>query len=66
MNQEFIDVLPSSKVQHLIRQGSDHAPLLVHCTIEEEVLMKPFKFLNFWVKHPQFKEIVKEPGILIS
>ncbi|XP_015077714.1 uncharacterized protein LOC107021542 [Solanum pennellii] len=29
VNHEFQDILPSSSVQHLIRQGLDHAPLLM-------------------------------------
>ncbi|XP_015158754.1 uncharacterized protein [Solanum tuberosum] len=34
-NQEFEQLYPSSKVQHLIRQGSDHAPLHLICNSEE-------------------------------
>jgi len=59
-NQEFEQIFPSSKVQHLIRQGSDHAPLHLTCKSEEESIIRPFKFLNFWTKHPKFKTIVEE------
>lgn len=47
MNQEFMDLFPSSEVHHLVRQSSDHAPLHMICNLEEEPLIKPFRFLNF-------------------
>ncbi|KAH0760910.1 hypothetical protein KY290_016983 [Solanum tuberosum] len=53
-------VFPSTEVQHLIRQGSDHAPLHMSCNTEEVPITKPFKFLNFWSKHQQFKKIVED------
>ncbi|KAH0693029.1 hypothetical protein KY290_021200 [Solanum tuberosum] len=60
VNQEFLELMPSSKVQHLIRQGSDHAPLLVECNLADMNVIKPFKFFNFWTKHPEYLEVVKE------
>lgn len=45
---------------HLVRQGLDHAPLLMQCNSDEEMVIKPIKFLIFWVKHPQFQEVVKQ------
>ncbi|KAH0679678.1 hypothetical protein KY284_020763 [Solanum tuberosum] len=59
-NQEFLNILPSSEVLHLMRQGSSHAPLHVLCGSEEEITVRPFKFLNFWTKHPNFKKIIEE------
>lgn len=47
VNQEFLDVLPSSIIHHLVRQGSDNAPLHVICNSREDPVMKPFKFLIF-------------------
>lgn len=35
VNQDFLDVLPSSEVCHLVRQGSNHASLLVHYDANE-------------------------------
>ncbi|KAG5583445.1 hypothetical protein H5410_054072 [Solanum commersonii] len=55
-NQEFEQILPTSKVHHLIRQGSDHAPLHFICNSEESII-RPFKFLNFWTKHPKFRKV---------
>lgn len=37
VNQDsYIDALPTSESHHLIRQGSDHAPLHVVCNSKEE------------------------------
>lgn len=55
-NQEFINLLPSSKVHHLVRQGSDHAPLHIICNSKEELTSRPFKFLNFFARHPPVSE----------
>ncbi|KAH0679394.1 hypothetical protein KY284_020479 [Solanum tuberosum] len=60
VNQEFTEVFPSFEVQHLIRQGSDHAPLHMIYNTQEEPSIKPLRFLNFLSKHHQFKKIVEE------
>ncbi|KAH0661803.1 hypothetical protein KY284_026734 [Solanum tuberosum] len=60
MNQEFLEVFPSSEVQHLIRQGSDHAPLHLSYNNDEVPIIKPFKFMNVWSKHQQFIKIVED------
>ncbi|XP_059301818.1 uncharacterized protein LOC132053727 [Lycium ferocissimum] len=49
-----------SKVTHLIRHGSDHAPLHLECNSNAHHIVKSFKFLNFWTKHHTFMEVVKE------
>ncbi|XP_060202641.1 uncharacterized protein LOC132631059 [Lycium barbarum] len=58
-NQDFVDLFPSAEVVHPIRHGSDHAPLHVVCDSQTEVVVKPFKFLNFWNPHPKFMEVVE-------
>ncbi|KAH0696829.1 hypothetical protein KY289_014311 [Solanum tuberosum] len=60
VNQEFLDVFPASEVHHLIRQGSDHAPLHLSCNSVEVPIIKPFRFMNFWSRHQQFKKIVED------
>ncbi|XP_075103555.1 uncharacterized protein LOC142178123 [Nicotiana tabacum] len=45
-------------MEHLIRTGSDHAPLLMICGANTTHLVKPFRFLNFWIKHETFKDVV--------
>lgn len=37
-NQDFMNDFPSSEVHHLIRQGSDHAPIQTATLIKKEVL----------------------------
>ncbi|KAH0712322.1 hypothetical protein KY289_008281 [Solanum tuberosum] len=49
----------ASEVHHLIRQGSDHAPLHMICKTLQGNIIKPSRFLNFWTKHKKFKEVVQ-------
>ncbi|XP_019256428.1 PREDICTED: uncharacterized protein LOC109234834 [Nicotiana attenuata] len=60
VNLPFQNMLPSIKVEHLIRTGSDHAPLLMTCREQTTSFVKPFRFLNFWTKHATFKEVVRQ------
>ncbi|KAH0721346.1 hypothetical protein KY290_006336 [Solanum tuberosum] len=60
VNQEFMDIFPSSEVHHLIRHRSDHAPLHMTCNSVEGHTLKPFRFLNFWSKHKYFKKIAED------
>lgn len=53
-------LLPNSEVHHLIREGSNHAPLHVIGNDSQEQVVKPFRFLNFWTKHSEFMKIVEE------
>ncbi|KAG5624598.1 hypothetical protein H5410_009816 [Solanum commersonii] len=59
-NNTFMNLLPKSEVHHLIRQGSDHAPLHVVYHSEQDPIIRPFKFLNFWTNHADFKRVVKK------
>ncbi|XP_059306288.1 uncharacterized protein LOC132057690 [Lycium ferocissimum] len=59
-NQAFLDIKPSSKVHHLIRQGSDHAPLHLICDDVSQSIRKPFKFLKFWTKDHKFMDTVRD------
>ncbi|XP_009592356.1 uncharacterized protein [Nicotiana tomentosiformis] len=59
-NQQFLDLFPALEVVHLIKYGSDHAPLLLSCNIDIVQIKKPFKFLNFRTKHESFMNPVKE------
>lgn len=47
VNKAFLEGFPSSEVQHLIRDGSDHAPIQLEYKSEEEISIKPFRFQNF-------------------
>lgn len=59
VNDKFLQFFPNSEVQHLERSGSDHSPLHVICKDNREAYAKPFRFLNFWVNHPKFKETMR-------
>lgn len=47
------------EVEHLSRDGSDHAPLLLKCEKADSGIQRPFKFLNFWKEHLEFKELIR-------
>ncbi|XP_070025309.1 uncharacterized protein [Nicotiana sylvestris] len=47
VNLPFQNMLPTINVDHLIRIGSDHAPLLMTCGEQITNVVKPFRFLNF-------------------
>ncbi|XP_075107109.1 uncharacterized protein LOC142180086 [Nicotiana tabacum] len=51
---------PTIEVEHLIRTGSDHAPLLMTCGVQTTKFVKPFRFLNFWTKHATFMDVVRQ------
>ncbi|XP_075103192.1 uncharacterized protein LOC142177960 [Nicotiana tabacum] len=57
-NIEFQQMFPGIEVTHLPKIGSDHCPMLLKCDLETIVIKKSFRFLNFWTKHPTFKDVV--------
>ncbi|XP_060182388.1 uncharacterized protein LOC132612058 [Lycium barbarum] len=59
-NEKLLDVMPTMKVTHLIKKGSDHSPLEHEFSTTTEVIIKPFMFLNFWVQHESFQEVIKQ------
>nr|XP_016492994.1 PREDICTED: uncharacterized protein LOC107812412 [Nicotiana tabacum] len=60
VNMQFQSMLPTIEVEHLIRTGSDHAPLLMTCGEQTSNFIKPFRFLNFWTEHATFMEVVRQ------
>ncbi|XP_019242028.1 PREDICTED: uncharacterized protein LOC109222078, partial [Nicotiana attenuata] len=56
----FHNMFPTIEVEHLIRTGSDHAPLLMTCGEQTTNFVKPFRFLNFWTKHATFMDVVRQ------
>ncbi|XP_070040823.1 uncharacterized protein [Nicotiana tomentosiformis] len=57
VNFPFQNMLPTIEVEHLIRTGSDHAPLLMTCWVQTTNFVKPFRFLNLWTKHATFIDV---------
>ncbi|XP_070035247.1 uncharacterized protein [Nicotiana tomentosiformis] len=66
VNLPFQNLFPTIEVEHLIRTGSDHAPLLMTCGEQISNYIKPFKFLNFWTKHENFKDVLKRVKVALS
>lgn len=60
VNNELLIIIPDNEVHHLIRQGSDHAPLHAIGDVRMEKIIKPFRFLGFWTKHSKFLKVVIE------
>ncbi|XP_019254965.1 PREDICTED: uncharacterized protein LOC109233530 [Nicotiana attenuata] len=60
VNLPYQNLLPTIEVEHLIRTGPDHAPLLMTCGEKTTNFVKPFRFLNFWTKHATFKDVVRQ------
>ncbi|XP_019230803.1 PREDICTED: uncharacterized protein LOC109211692 [Nicotiana attenuata] len=60
VNLPFQNMLPTIEVEHLIRTGSDHAPLLMTCGEQTTNFVKPFRVLNFWTKHATFMDVVRQ------
>ncbi|XP_060201100.1 uncharacterized protein LOC132629763 [Lycium barbarum] len=59
-NQRLQDLYPNIEVEHLIKQGLDHSPLLINCKEDNTIIKKSFRFLNFWIEHPAFMDMVKD------
>ncbi|XP_075085049.1 uncharacterized protein LOC142168286 [Nicotiana tabacum] len=60
VNLPFQNMLATIEVEHLIRTGSDHAPLLMTCGVQTTKFVKPFRFLNFWTKHATFMDVMRQ------
>ncbi|KAH0704872.1 hypothetical protein KY289_009948 [Solanum tuberosum] len=54
------NIFPILEVEHLVRSGSDHTPLLITFNTSNANVVRPFKFLNFWLKEESFMEVVKK------
>lgn len=59
-NLKFQELFPALEVEHFIKYGSDHAPLLRTCNVNTVQVKKSLKFLNFWAKSATFKDVIKK------
>lgn len=59
-NQVLMNIFPNLQVEHLIKQGSDHAPLLIDYKMDSRIIKKSFRFLNFWIEQESFLEVVRQ------
>lgn len=53
-------MLPNVEVTHLSKIRPDHNLMLLSCNTDAAPINKAFRFLNFWIKHPTFKDVVRE------
>ncbi|XP_047952605.1 uncharacterized protein LOC125198264 [Salvia hispanica] len=61
LGEHWTTVFASTRVTHLPRISSDHAPLLVRCQFTTQVPRPSFRFQNMWVRHHTFRdEIARE------
>ncbi|KAG5601144.1 hypothetical protein H5410_032514 [Solanum commersonii] len=47
------------EIEHLVRSGWDHTPLSITFKTSAEKVIKPFRFLIFWVKENSFMEVIR-------
>ncbi|XP_022853767.1 uncharacterized protein LOC111375198 [Olea europaea var. sylvestris] len=47
-------------VKHLNKTSSDHSPLLLQWTSDDDLGPRPFRFLNVWTKHHDFLAFVSQ------
>ncbi|XP_070025206.1 uncharacterized protein [Nicotiana sylvestris] len=57
---ELQQTFPGLEVTHISKIGSDHRLMLLKCDIKAAPINKSFRFLNFWVEHDTFKDVVRE------
>ena len=59
INEAWSDMFDFTRVSHLMRGRSDHAPLLVRCGSVTR-RGSSFRFLNVWPKHSGFLDVVRQ------
>ncbi|KAL1533958.1 hypothetical protein AAHA92_33765 [Salvia divinorum] len=56
LGEHWTTAFAATRVTHLPRISSDHAPLLVRCQASLQVPRPSFRFQNMWIRHHTFKE----------
>ncbi|XP_019241168.1 PREDICTED: uncharacterized protein LOC109221159 [Nicotiana attenuata] len=59
-NMELQQLWPGLEINHLSKIGSDHSPMHLTYNPSSTCIKKTFRFLNFWIKHESFLDVVKE------
>ena len=59
INDEWPISFPHSRVEFLAPEISDHCPAFIQLERENYSPPKPFKFFNYWVRHPEFKDTIE-------
>lgn len=58
IDQEFMDMWDSVVANLLLRNCSDHSPLIAKCLQNNFSGPRPFRFWNMWTDHENFKVVV--------
>ncbi|KAL8129303.1 hypothetical protein V2J09_018458 [Rumex salicifolius] len=60
-NFEWRDAFPDASIKHLVRNQSDHSPLLLKSTgfMQRNPLARPFRFQAAWVMHEEFQSFMR-------
>ncbi|KAI3450940.1 hypothetical protein Pfo_007605 [Paulownia fortunei] len=58
-SEHWLDPFHNTKVSHLPRIWSDHAPLLATLSFQLDKTPSPFRFMNMWTRHQSFLEVVR-------
>ncbi|XP_042029878.1 uncharacterized protein LOC121776775 [Salvia splendens] len=56
LGEHWTTAFAATRVTHLPRIYSDHAPLLVRCQLTTQILRPSFRFQNMWVRHHTFRD----------
>ncbi|XP_019264719.1 PREDICTED: uncharacterized protein LOC109242303 [Nicotiana attenuata] len=60
INFEWLQRFLDTSATHLVRTGSDHAPLLISTSNPHREPKKYFRFLDFWTEQEGFMKVVKQ------
>ncbi|XP_051121132.1 uncharacterized protein LOC127244702, partial [Andrographis paniculata] len=63
-NTAWEDFAETTRVRHLPRMHSDHAPLLVRFSHERHRLASAFRFQNMWTRHHTFQDHVRQSWVV--
>ncbi|XP_026399686.1 uncharacterized protein LOC113295570 [Papaver somniferum] len=58
MNDDWVSVVPHTRITNLARVYSDHNPILLKCFHNEQTLSIPYKFFKCWQLSPDFKNVL--------
>ncbi|KAI0524341.1 hypothetical protein KFK09_003708 [Dendrobium nobile] len=58
-NNEWLARFSGTNVEHLSRTLSDHVPLLLNINVLNHIGNYAFRFLNMWLLHDNFKEVLQ-------
>lgn len=60
INHDQLNIFESTNINHLIRTGSDHFPLLISAKPNNRDHMKYFRFIDFWTEEHGLMSVVEQ------